>query len=80
MKTMYVQTGGPLSDRFIVSSSSSGRLGGGGGRKVLRCLIFNFSCPPSLSHYIVGLIAGGLELVRISGEISVGNTEMECFN
>ena len=56
----------PLSHRFIVSSSSSS-LGGGGGRKVLWYFIIIFSCPSSPSHYIVGLITGGLELVWISG-------------
>ena len=63
-----------MSHWFIegVSSSSSGRLGGGGGRKVLWYLIFTFyyffsSSSSSLSlHYIVGLIAGGLETVRVS--------------
>ena len=59
-----------VSQRFIVSNSSSGRLGGDGGRKVLWILIFFYClcCPSSSSslslHYIVGLIAGGLETVR----------------
>ena len=56
-----------LSHRFIVSSSSSGGLRGGGWRKVLWYFIIIFSCPSSPSHYIVGLITGGLELVWISG-------------
>ena len=49
----------------VSSSSSSGRLGGGGGRKVSYYLIFTFSCPSSPSHYIVGLITGGLELLQV---------------
>ena len=68
------------SDRFIerVSSSSRGGLGGGGGRrKVLWYFIIIFSCP---SHYIVGLIAGGLELVWISG-VGISGIEIssQCF-
>ena len=55
-------------DRFIEGvSGSSGRLRGGGGRKVLWYLIIIFNCPSSPSHYIVGLITGGLELVWVSG-------------
>ena len=64
----------PLSHRFIVSSrGSSGRLleGGGGGRKVLWNLILIFRSPSSSFHYIVGLITGGLELIWISGVISM---------
>ena len=57
------------------SSSSSGRLGGGGGggggRKAVQHFIHSFNCPSSSSHYIVGLITGGLELVLISGVISM---------
>ena len=58
-----------ISDRFIerVSSSSSGGLGGGGGKMVLWYFIIIFSCPSCPSHYIVGLITGGLELIWISG-------------
>ena len=44
---------------------------GAGGKKVLCYFIFIFSCPSSLTHYIVGLITGGLELVWSSGEISI---------
>ena len=68
-----VMSSGPLSHRFIVSSrGSSGRLGGGGGggRKVLWHLIYSFNCSSRSTHYIVGLITGGLELVWISGETS----------
>ena len=57
-----------LSHSFIVSSNSRGRLlRGGGGRKVLWYFIIIFNCPSSPSHYIVGLITGGMELVWISG-------------
>ena len=57
-----------VSHWFMFSSSSSGRLGGGGETKVLWILIFSSSSSSSgLSlHYIVGLIAGGLETVRVS--------------
>ena len=56
-----------VSHWFMLSSSSSGRLGGGGETKVLWILIFSSSSSSSLSlHYIVGLIAGGLETVRVS--------------
>ena len=42
---------------------------GGGGGEVLWHLILIFRSPSSSSHYIVGLITGGLELVWISGVI-----------
>ena len=74
---------GPLSHSFIVSSrGSSGRLGGGGGggRKVLWHLILIFNCPSSSSHYIVGLITGGLELVWISGVISMVEETAQCVS
>ena len=73
----------PLSHRFIVSSrGSSGRLGGGGGggRKVLWHLILIFRSPSSSSHYIVGLITGGLELVWISGVISMVEETAQCVS
>ena len=56
------------------SRGSSGRLGGGGGgggRKAVWHFIHSFNCFSTSSHYIVGLITGGLELVWISGVISV---------
>ena len=53
---------------WFIECSSSGRLGGGGETKVLWILIFpSSSSSSSLSlHYIVGLIAGSLETVRVS--------------
>ena len=74
---------GPLSHSFIVSSrGSSGRLGGGGGggRKVLWHFIYSFNCSSRSSHYIVGLITGGLELVWISGVISMVEETAQCVS
>ena len=45
---------------------SSGRLGGDGETKVLWILILSSSSSSLSLHYTVGLIAGGLETVRVS--------------
>ena len=79
---MYTNQG-PLSHMFIVSSrDSSGRLGGGGGggRKVLWHFMYSFNCPSSYSHNIVGLNTGGLELVWISGVISMVEGIAHCVS
>ena len=55
-----------VSHWFMLSSSSSGRLGGGGETKVLWILILSSSSSSLSLHYIVGLIVGGLETVRVS--------------
>ena len=74
---------GPLSPSFIVTSrGSSGRIGGGGGggRKVLWHFILICRSPSSSSHYIVGLITGGLELVWVSGVISMVEETAQCVS
>ena len=49
------------SHRLIDTVSNSSSRFGGGGRGKIWYFIFNNRCPSSLSHYIVGLITGGLD-------------------